>query len=242
MNLILDIGNSLAKCAIYDNNKMRQLIVNPRLTEHAIADMVDKYGIADHSIISCVREDEMLAKHVAMFQKYARNVLVLDHSVKIPIQNKYITPQTLGADRIAAAVGAWTLYPNRNILIINIGTALVYDLIDNNGRFLGGSISLGMRIRFRALNHFTSKLPLCQPSGRPASYGGTTYEAITSGVQNGIRHELQGMQAQYEREFDNLLTIMTGGDAHVFSDVLPNAAIEFDLTLIGLNAILEYQQ
>lgn len=165
----------------------------------------------------------------------------LDHQTVLPIGNLYETPETLGKDRLAAAVGANELFPNQNILIIDAGTAITYDLVSEKNQFVGGNISPGLQMRFKALNHFTGKLPLISYSDEFQPIGKNTTDAIRAGVQNGILFEIDQTIDLFNRNYQNLQIVMTGGDS-IFFDKKLNYSIfvHFNLTLIGLNRILEH--
>jgi type III pantothenate kinase len=165
----------------------------------------------------------------------------LDHQTKLPIANLYETPETLGKDRLAAAVGANELFPDQNILIIDAGTAITYDLVSENNEFLGGNISPGMQMRYKALNQYTGKLPLVEYSDDFELVGGNTVDAIRAGVQNGIVYEMNGTIDSFNRIYENLQIVMTGGDSIFFDKILNYTIfVHFNLTLIGLNRILEH--
>ena len=167
--------------------------------------------------------------------------LELDHQTEIPIGNLYQTPETLGKDRIAAAVGANELFPDQNLLVIDAGTAITFDLISEKNEFIGGNISPGLEMRFKALNQFTGSLPLLSRSNDFNEIGQNTTEAIQAGVQNGIIYEIGQTIETFNRNYQNLQIIMTGGDS-IFFDKKLNYTIfvNFNLTLIGLNRILEH--
>lgn len=165
----------------------------------------------------------------------------LDHQTELPIENLYETPETLGKDRLAAAVGANELFPNQNILVIDAGTAITYDLVSEKNQFVGGNISPGLQMRYKALNHFTGKLPLVSYSDEVQLIGKNTTDAIRAGVQNGIIYEIDRTIELFNTNYQNLQLVMTGGDS-IFFDKKLNYSIfvHFNLTLIGLNRILEY--
>ena len=167
--------------------------------------------------------------------------LELDQQTELPIENLYETPETLGKDRIAAAVGANELFPDQNLLIIDAGTAITYDLVSEKNQFIGGNISPGLEMRFKALNQFTGKLPLINYSDEFQLIGRNTTDAIRAGVQNGMRYEIDQTIAIFNRNYQNLQIIMTGGDSNFFDKKLNYSIfVHFNLTLIGLNRILEY--
>ncbi len=167
--------------------------------------------------------------------------LELDHQTDLPIENLYETPETLGKDRIAAAAGANELFPDQNILVIDAGTAITYDLVSEKNQFIGGNISPGLEMRYKALNQFTGKLPLVSYSDEYEKIGRNTTEAIRAGVQNGILAEMSDSIDLFNRNYQNLQIIMTGGDSNFFAGKLNYSIfVHFNLTLIGLNRILEH--
>ncbi|HON18927.1 MAG TPA: type III pantothenate kinase [Salinivirgaceae bacterium] len=158
---------------------------------------------------------------------------------KIPLTNAYETPETLGSDRIAGAVGACEIFKDQPILVIDSGTAITYDLIVNK-TFLGGNISPGMTLRFKALNQFTQRLPLVSPPEDIELYGKNTYEAIAYGVINGLVYEINQTIETFNQKYNNLKIIITGGDALYFVNKIKKTIfVEPNLVLIGLNRILK---
>ena len=199
----------------------------------------DEHIQLNQAILSSVKPvDEELIRFLSQnFQLF----IELDHHTPLPIENLYETPETLGKDRIAAAVGANELFPGQNILIIDAGTAITYDVVSEKNEFLGGNISPGLQMRFKALNQFTGKLPLINYSNEFQLIGRNTEEAIRAGVQNGILYEIERTIETFNRNYENLQIVMTGGDS-IFFDKKLNYSIfvHFNLTLIGLNRILEH--
>jgi len=165
----------------------------------------------------------------------------LDHLTPLPIANLYETPETLGKDRIAAAVGANELFPNQNVLVIDAGTAITYDFVSAENQYLGGNISPGLQMRFKALNRFTDKLPLVDSSAYFSEIGKNTKEAIRGGVQNGILFEIEKTIEIFAEKYEDLQVILTGGDSAFLSQMLnADVLVHLNLTLIGLNRILEF--
>lgn len=211
--------------------------------EHFSADharlLKDEHPELDRAILSSVKPyDEDLKDFLKNNFGY---FLELDHVTKLPIENLYETPETLGKDRLAAAVGANELFPDQNLLIIDAGTAVTYDLVSDKNQFLGGNISPGMEMRFKALNQFTGRLPLVGQSDYYQQFGRNTVEAIRAGVQNGLIFEMEQTIEFFNRNYQNLQIIMTGGDSYFFDKKLNYSIfVHFNLTLIGLNRILEH--
>jgi type III pantothenate kinase len=201
--------------------------------------LLDEHPQLKKVILSTVKpSDEDLKRFLA---KNFDQFLELDHRTELPIENLYETPETLGKDRIAAAVGANELFPDQNLLIIDAGTAITYDLVSEKNQFIGGNISPGLEMRFKALNHFTGKLPLVGYQDEFEPIGRNTTEAIRAGVQNGLIFEIAQTIDLFNRNYQNLQIIMTGGDSNFFERKLNYSIfVHFNLTLIGLNRILEH--
>lgn len=250
-NLVIDIGNTAIKWGIFENEQL--LKAN---TSDNWENMLEQLSIMpiQYALISSVSQSTdwietiLDTKNIQYFE--------LNASLPIPLQNTYHTPNTLGMDRLAAAVGANFLFPNQAVLLIDIGTAIKYDYISSENTFEGGIISPGMRIRFEALHSFTKKLPLVNAIENPPLVGKSTEQCIQSGVINGIIAEIEGMIENYQKLGINQV-IFCGGDATFFESQIKKAtfAKDFskknkikntntslipDLTLIGLNRILKY--
>jgi type III pantothenate kinase len=161
--------------------------------------------------------------------------------VKLPIEVHYQTPETLGNDRIAAATGANFLRPDRDVLIIDAGTAITYEIVEASGVYIGGNISPGMTTRFRALHRFTEKLPLVREPEQISWLGTTTETAIQAGVVNGIIYEMDGYIHDVRKKYPDVFVFLTGGHSFYFERRLKNSIFAaINLVLVGLNRILEY--
>lgn len=168
-------------------------------------------------------------------------VLELNHLTKIPIQNQYETPDTLGKDRLAAAIGGEVLYPGENLLILDFGTALTYEYVANHS-YLGGNISPGLNMRFAALHQMTDKLP--HLSQAPfSSPGKNTKQAILAGVIQGILYEAEQYMAAFLAQNPSGKIILTGGDSNFLAEKIKYPIfVHPDLVFQGLNRILEYNR
>ena len=188
MYLIVDVGNSRAKVVVWDDNKIIHQTITENLNDDVMSQIVAQYHGIDSAIISTTRGDGYMLQSVV--KKYvARALLFTPATTPIPIKNGYLTPKTLGADRLAAAVGAWALSPDSNVMVVDFGTAITVDYVID-GEFCGGNISPGVTTRFRALADYTACLPLCQPTDEILEYGRNTTEAIEQGVMRGVEHEI----------------------------------------------------
>lgn len=236
MNLVVDIGNTRTKAAVFDSETIVvHRVYDSTLTREDIADIAANYPI-DRAIVSQVGASETYSR---LFGNIPYKVL--SSELKLPIHNLYKTPSTLGADRLAAAVGATVLFPNRNNLVIDMGTCITLDFVNSCNEYLGGAIMPGISMKFKALHTFTDKLPLL-PFGNNADVdiiGDDTRRSILSGVINGTVFELEGFVDKYMDVFKAMNIIFTGGDAIYFEKRVkfPNF-VNQNLLLIGLNKIL----
>ena len=239
MNIVIDQGNTSAKVAFFYEYKLFTSFIFKPLTVDKLRKLLNKFS-PSYGILCSVAEinleiTELL--NAALLKFY-----VFDQTLKLPVQINYKTPQTLGKDRVAAIVGAWRNHKNKNILVIDSGTAITYDLLDASGVYLGGNISPGMTIRFKALNKYTKRLPLIDEQGDLPKLGYDTETAIRSGVVGGIVKEMDAYINEYKKQYPGLLIFLTGGHSFYFETKLKNSTFaDGNLVLAGLNEILNYQ-
>jgi type III pantothenate kinase len=239
VNLVLDLGNSSSRLYLYEGKELvERRVILQALDQDRLMDFMRGRRLKG-SILSCVVDPELYIEDI--MRDHSNYFIKLNHQTPLPIENLYQTPETLGGDRIAGAVAAASLYPGTNVLVIDAGTCIKYDFVNARNQYLGGSISPGYKMRFRALHHFTGKLPELK-AGHYADTGNTTETAMKSGVFMGVVFEMQGF-IRFYREKGVEKVILTGGDAHHFANEL-NLPIfaEPDLTGIGLNEILSFNQ
>jgi type III pantothenate kinase len=239
MNLIIDIGNTRTKFSVFNHGEeMISVPVDKFLPSH-VDILLKEHPSIDKVILSAVKDySAELKKYL---QQNFKTSIELDAETPLPIENCYNSKDTLGKDRLAAAVGAFHLYPNKNVLIIDAGTAITYDLVNEKGQYVGGNISPGIEMRFKALNQFTGRLPLVEKKEFDKLFGKTTEEAIRAGVQHGVVFEADKAIDTFKEFYRNLNVIITGGDANFFDKKLKNSFfVHFNLIAIGLNRILEH--
>jgi type III pantothenate kinase len=237
MNLIVDIGNTSTKLAVFEGiNKLSQSRVS-ELSCEELEEELTRYKI-DKVIISSVKK---LPKIISeLFLTNISYVHILSEQSLLPFKIEYKTPETLGPDRIAAVAGAYNLFPGANILIIDAGTALTFEFLFG-GSYIGGTISPGLRMRFKALNKFTAKLPLVSPSASFTFPGQNTTDAITGGVITGMTYEINEYIRTFEKKHTDFKVILTGGDSKFLKDKLNHQVTYMpDIVIDGLNYILEY--
>ena len=240
MNLVIDIGNTRTKFSVMNRGEVLITVPVDELKPVHIGLLKHEYPDLQKAILCSVKDYPVALKaELERFEKF----IELDENTPLPVKNLYKTPGTLGKDRIAAAVGAFDLYPESNLLIIDAGTAITYDIVNASGEFLGGNISPGIEMRFQALHTFTGKLPLVKRQSFDKLFGTTTEEAILAGVQNGVIFEVDKAIDTFKDFYKNLKVIITGGNAEFFDRKLKNSFfVNFNLIALGLNRILEHNE
>jgi type III pantothenate kinase len=240
MNLVIDLGNTFSKIAVCDGTEIIESVISEKISNKEIAYFINNYSELKGAIISSVvnHSRELIDYLDASFDHF----LELTNSTPLPLINLYKTPETLGYDRIAAVSGAHTIFPGKNVLVIDAGTAITFDMITAAGEYIGGNISPGLNMRFKALHKFTSRLPMLSLNDEAVEpLGKTTDEAIISGVVNGIAYEVDGYISALSEKYRKLQVVLTGGDANSFDKRLKNSIFVLShLNLVGLNRILDY--
>lgn len=245
MNLCIDQGNSRTKVALMtDEGKIIKDFIFKSFSSSDVERLFDLYPITD-SIISSVVDIE--AAVVNTLHRRSQHFVLFDHNTPVPIINRYDTPQTLGQDRLAAAVGAKSLCPNENLLIIDAGSALTYDFVTEQGEYIGGNIAPGLKMRFTMLQRMTKKLPLVEVEEKELIplFGTNTRDAIAAGVIRGVAYEVKGYMRTLQEKMPHFQTYLTGGNApYILNNVRTSRTEdrqmhhEKHLVLIGLNEIL----
>ncbi len=238
MNLIIDIGNTQIKTAVFNKKKLlEKSVFSKKDLFNNLSNISKKYFI-DQSILSSVGK---LNKKEMDFIIELFNPLVLNHSTKLPFINNYATPKTLGVDRIALVAAAVEIFPSKNVLIIDAGSCITFDFVNQNKEYDGGAISPGIEMRYKAIHTFTANLPELSRSDKVPDIGNTTKNAIHIGVENGIIQEIDGVINQYKAKYSKLTIVLTGGDViflakNIKSTIFANP----NFLLEGLNSILKY--
>jgi len=240
MNLIIDIGNSLQKIAVFNNDEVVYCQSFPKITTKIIASVFKQFSI-QNAILSSVAEAD--TQVVEFIDKHSK-LICYSCKTKLPIKILYKTPETLGLDRIANAVGAAALFPNKNVLSIQAGTCLVFDFVNEKREYLGGSISPGLKMRFNALHAQTKNLPLLKlPEIEPDFIGMDTNSSIYCGVMHGIKHEINGFIEDYIADYKNITIIITGGNANYLQKLIKNTIFAApNVVMKGLNEIIKYNE
>jgi len=236
MNLVVDIGNNFFKLGIFENSNL----------VFSFFDKNDKIDVEIEKIIrSYTKITSALISNVSsikindILNKLNIKIYELDSTFIFPFKLNYKTPESLGNDRLALAAAATILFPNSNNLVIDAGTCITIDFIDNNNHFMGGSISPGVKMRYDSLNHYTANLPLLKNENSFNYPGDSTNASIHAGIIGGVSNEINGFIKQINSRNDKVNVILTGGDAKILSKTLKITIFaNQNFILEGLNCIL----
>jgi type III pantothenate kinase len=238
MKLVIDIGNTLTKIAIYEGRQMMAFTRMENFDVENLKKFIAEYPLPTACIVSSVSTNPI--EVVSVLGDEFPSIL-FDHTTALPFINCYSTPETLGKDRLAGVAAAFDLFRGQDVLVIDAGTAITYDLLTSRGEYLGGAISPGIRMRYKALNTFTEQLPLLEMKESAMLVGNTTENSIHSGVLNGVANELEGVTRKYLQQYPAIQIILTGGDYNYFDKQLKVKTFAApNLVLEGLNFILSY--
>ncbi|MDE6300797.1 MAG: type III pantothenate kinase [Muribaculaceae bacterium] len=239
--LTIDEGNSSTKVAFWRDDVIEAVATHKNASLDLVRQVLPEGCLADSAIVCSVRRRDS-HETLEVIRQFARHTVFLDSDTPGPLKIGYRTPGTLGADRIAAATGAAVLFPSETILVVDMGTAITYDVVSDS-RFIGGNIAPGIFVRLEALNHFTSALPLVETDGDTPRWGYDTETALRSGAIRGVVGELQYYRHCLAAEHPHPRVILTGGSAELITTYITSKIItEPHLVLIGLNAILKYNE
>ncbi|GHV72471.1 type III pantothenate kinase [Bacteroidia bacterium] len=240
--LVVDIGNTLSKLAIFDGHEMVNYAAFEHLTKVQLDMFTANCDIQQGIICTVGSVPDFL------IDDSKNRMLLFDVNTPIPIVNDYETPDTLGCDRLALAVAANALAPQKNTLVISLGTCITYEVILKNATYVGGAIAPGLQMRFKALHQFTARLPRVNMSQNIdsqdvniTSMGKNTTEAIRAGVMDGMLGEIQHKIAWVTATYEDVQIFLTGGDVFYFVNKIkiPTFVVS-NMVLIGLNEILDY--
>jgi type III pantothenate kinase len=240
MILAVDVGNTRIKAAVFEGNTLLESFVFLKTTlEKSIQNILEKYKKTTHLVVASVSDVE---KQAFIGFKDVVNIHFVSQTDSFPFVNCYETPQTLGIDRMVLAAGATLQYPNQNRLVIDAGTCVTYDFIDENDNYLGGAISPGLRLRYESLHNFTAKLPLLTLEKPKHFIGNSTSESIHSGVVNGLVYEIDGFIDEIKGQYSKFIIILTGGDTVFLAKRLKNTIFaNSNFLLESLNQTFQYK-
>lgn len=244
-NLVIDIGNTNSKIAVFNDKVLVFFQSLDHVDQDILNTLISSYKIVK-STVSSVKQEVMDIVNVLQAQT---TYIPFSTKINTGIKNYYRTPSTLGQDRWAKIIAVHHAYPHQNCLVIDAGTCITYDVLDQESAYFGGSISLGVNMRFSALNHYTGKLPLVNwdRENEDIPEGTDTETAITSGVLQGVISEVEGFIAHQNKKYIDLKVVITGGDATFLLEQLKNSIfapqIIHDpyLVLKGLNEVIAFE-
>lgn len=238
MNLIVDIGNTRTKFAVFKDGELQELHYTQDRNEFVLLpQLLEKYPELDKAILSATGEISE-----ALYDRLNENLALipLSHHLYLPFKNEYKTPTTLGLDRIALVSAAAKHYPGKNVLVIDAGTCITYDILQADGVYRGGAISPGLHMRYKAMHNYTANLPLLEPMAVSNYQGETTANAMHAGAFRGLLGEINSAIKETSGRFDDLTVILTGGDAQFLLDHLKNGIFaNSNFLLEGLDFLLE---
>ncbi|MEZ5055589.1 MAG: type III pantothenate kinase [Saprospiraceae bacterium] len=237
LNLIVDIGNTRSKLALFKGSK---LLKKEFVTDLSVDDLI--HFTTNQNIGKAIFSNTgNLPIAIKEFANSAFNPIWMSHELGLPIKMDYHTPHTLGKDRIAAVTGAFEKFPGKNCLVIDAGTCITYDWLTKEGRYLGGNIAPGLTMRLRAMHEFTAALPLVEPGAVSDPIGKSTQEALKNGAVWGTFKEIEGYIDWGIEKFEDLSVVFTGGDTDFFvRNIKREIFADLDLVLTGLNKILKF--
>lgn len=241
MNLVIDIGNTLIKMAVFQEDiLLKKKITLKQDFLKTLEELVLKYPKIQFVILSSVSKtpSKWIRKLEDQFQLH-----ILNSRLPQPFSNLYATPDTLGNDRIALVSAASKHFPGKNVLIIDAGTCITYDFKNEKDQYPGGAISPGLQMRFKAMHTFTENLPLIEAEEEVRLIGNSTKNSMQSGAVIGLTAEIQGIISEYKEEYEDLTIILTGGDAQFLCKRFKNSIFaNSNFLLEGLNYILEFNK
>jgi type III pantothenate kinase len=240
MILTIDIGNSRIKAAVFENDGLIEHFIYPEADlNKSILNTIEKFNFITDLVVCSVGNVA-----IAPFLKLQNTVKIhfIDHNTRFPFKNLYATPLTLGIDRMVLSAGAVLQFPKKNRLIIDVGTCVTYDFVDEFDNYLGGAISPGFKLRYKSLNDYTAKLPLLSLENPQTFIGNDTNSAINSGIVCGLVYEIDGFIEDYKAKYSNFIIILTGGDSDFLAKRLKNTIFaNSNFLLEGLNHTFQYK-
>lgn len=241
MLLTIDVGNTRIKAAVFEQNTLVEIFIFTKdelLNE--VNNILNTFQKITNLVVASVGNVE---KEPFLSLKDKVEIHFITHQSKFPFSNLYSTPTTLGIDRMVLATGATLQFPNQNRLVIDAGTCITYDFIDENDQYLGGAISPGIRLRYQSLHDYTAKLPMLIKTNPQSFIGNSTQESIHSGVINGVALEIDGFIELYKTQYAKFIIILTGGDTEFLAKRLKNTIFaNSNFLLESLSQTFQYNQ
>lgn len=238
LNLCIDWGNSYVKAGLFDKNELVESYKYPETEAHnRIVDIVESHNPA-YAIVCSVNNHS--GESVEFLESKVKRVVVMNDRTPTPVMNAY-SSDTVGMDRLAMAVGAHAEHPEKNNLVVCLGTCITYNFVQKTKTFRGGAISPGLRMRLRAMHEFTDMLPSVPLEGEALLLGYDTETCMRSGAVFGIVSEIDGMVKDFSAQYPDFNAVLTGGDMSYFEGKLKSEIFaDPDIILKGLNIILKH--
>jgi len=236
MNLVIDIGNTQIKVAVFQETILifKDQFSSDQLISRVLS-ISEQHNIKEGIISHVTSLDQTLFSELRKIVQ----LIELDYRTKLPFVNKYLTPKTIGVDRLALIAGAKGQFPNQNVLVIDAGSCITFDFLNKNEEYFGGDISPGIEMRYKAVNNYTANLPLLKKIEMIPELGDSTKNAIHRGVLNGVIQEIEGVITQYKSKYQKLTVVLTGGDTIFLAKNLKSSIFAIpNFLLEGLNSIL----
>jgi type III pantothenate kinase len=234
ITICLDFGNTRQKAAVFTGDQLKEIIVLGDDLKTELQQLIDRTGAQKSILSSVINHDPAIEELLSSRTKFHR----LNHTSKLPFTIPVGKPETVGADRLAIAAASVFLYPRKNNLAIGLGSCITYNFINQQNELIGGAISPGMEMRFKAMHQFTAKLPLVEADWNVPLIGYDTKTNMQTGVVLGIAKEIDGMIDEYAKRFGNFNVLLTGGDLGIFEPHLKNKIFaDPELIFKGIYAI-----
>jgi len=236
--LVLDFGNTNKKLAVFRNHRMVKLQQFPEISLPVVRNFIEKFPSTNHCILSSViNHPTSIPRFLASRFQFTE----LGETTPVPLKNRYRSKNTLGKDRLAAAVAGSRLFPDQNVLVVNAGSCITYDFVNAQNEYLGGVISPGIRMRLTAMHTFTGKLPLLSFRNKEIVIGRNTEGSMLSGAFVGATAEIEGIVGRYRNQYPDLNVVLSGGDQKYFVKRLKISIFaQPNIVLYGLQQILEF--
>ncbi|NGY38649.1 type III pantothenate kinase [Flavobacterium sp. XN-5] len=240
MILTVDVGNSRIKAAVFEGDiLLEHFAFKKEELQKNIQNILKNFTNTTHLVVASVGNVEKQA-----FLEFEKDIAVhfVSHGDQFPFANEYETPLTLGIDRMVLAAGAILQFHGKNRLVIDAGTCVTFDFINDSNEYLGGAIAPGLQLRYKSLHDFTANLPLLALESPKNIIGNSTAESIHSGVVNGLVYEIDGFIDEYRTLYSNFIIILTGGDTDFLAKRLKNTIFaNSNFLLESLNQTFQYK-
>jgi len=234
--LCFDLGNTRLKAALFIDSLLEKIVVLKDGSGDTVEALLHELQPEKTILSSVINHDEEIENILSSKTRFHK----LTYLSKLPFTTPVAKPETIGADRLALAAAAVHFHPEKNNLVVGLGTCITYNFINKSHEFLGGAISPGMEMRLKSLNHYTAKLPLLTPDWNVPLIGYDTNTNILSGVVIGMAKEIDGFVNTYEERYGNFNALLTGGDIAILASHLKKKIFaDPELIFKGLYAISE---